>query len=250
MTLTSQQPAGVISSVTPFYDDWGSPKAPSTATDDAETLRQADDTGWPRRYPENMTVEGSSFENPTSGEHITLLNTAGTGDPLLIWELCLAAGGRVPSRHAHPEQEETFRVVEGCLRMRVGGRRRSVGPGQCVRVPRGVVHHFANAGRQPARVVVETRPALEMAAMLHTAAAMAQQQQAAKRRWPHPLDLALFMDEFRREVRAPYLPRSAVQIVNATLARLARRFGLDVRYQQARRGVFFRYPQPEAHARH
>ena len=112
--------------------------------------------------------------NPLSGEQIVILRTAAqTGGEVLDWELLLAPGGKVPSSHAHPKQEEIFTVLEGRMRFRVGWRRFLLSAGQSVRVPPGTVHHFANAGPVTARVAVESRPALDMAELLETAAAMA-----------------------------------------------------------------------------
>jgi quercetin dioxygenase-like cupin family protein len=161
--------------------------------------------------------------NPLSGEQIVILRSAAeTGGQVLDWELRLAPGGRVPSSHAHPEQQETFTVQEGTMRFRVGRRRIIAGPGQRVAVPPGTVHHFANAGPVTAKVTVESRPALRMEELLETAAAMAQDQHEARRALPRPTDLALFMTEFEREVAAPYLPRALVRLVMRTLARAGR----------------------------
>jgi len=96
------------------------------------------------------------------------------------------------------------------------------------------VHSFANAGPGPARVAVETRPALEMQALLETAAAMARDQHAAGRMLPRLVDLALFMRDFEREVRAPYLPAALVRPVMRGLARLAGARGWDERYRRLR----------------
>ncbi len=86
--------------------------------------------------------------NPLSGEQIVIRRTAAqTGGQVLDWELTLAPGGRVPSSHAHPEQQESFTVLEGSMRFRVGWRRLTATAGQQVVVPPGTVHHFANAGR-------------------------------------------------------------------------------------------------------
>jgi len=173
--------------------------------------------------------------NPLSGEQITIRATAAdTGGGVLEWELLLAPGGKVPSSHAHPEQEECFTVLEGRMRFRVGGRRITVGPGDTVRIPPGTVHHFANASGQPARVAVQTTPALSMQGLLETAAALAQDQLAAARRLPSLLDLALFMREFEHEVRAPYLPGALARAVIRPAAWLARRSGLDARYNRLR----------------
>jgi quercetin dioxygenase-like cupin family protein len=176
--------------------------------------------------------------NPLSGEQIVVRRTAGeTGGAVLDWELLLAPGGRVPSSHAHPEQTEIFTVLEGRMRFRVGWRRLTAAPGDCVRVPPGTVHHFANAGPEPARVAVQSRPALAMEDLLETAAALAQEQYAAARTLPRPLELALFMADFEREVRAPYLPVRLVRIVMRQVAGTARRRGLDGRYQRLRRAA-------------
>jgi quercetin dioxygenase-like cupin family protein len=173
--------------------------------------------------------------NPLSGERITIRATAqDTGGRVLEWELLLAPGGKVPSGHAHPEQEECFTVLAGRMRFRVGARRIIAGPGDTVRVPPGTVHHFANASARPARVTVQTSPALNMQDLLETAAALAQEQHAAARRLPRPLELALFMRDFEREVRAPYLPARLVAAVVRPAAWLARRCGLDARYRRLR----------------
>ncbi len=178
---------------------------------------------------------GSVIENPLSGERITILAPGPRADgSVLEWELVLAPGGRVPSSHAHPRQEESFTVLAGQMRFRIAGRRVLAGPGDTVRVPPGTVHHFANAGSEPARVAVQTSPALSMQELLETAAAMARAQLAAARRLPRPLELALFMRDFEREVRAPYLPAALVGAVIRPLAWLARRAGLDAGYRRLR----------------
>jgi hypothetical protein len=61
-----------------------------------------------------------------------------------------------------------------------------------------------------------------MQELLETAAALAQDQHAAGRALPRPLDLALFMTEFEREVAAPYLPRTLVRMVMRAIARTGR----------------------------
>jgi quercetin dioxygenase-like cupin family protein len=176
--------------------------------------------------------------NPLSGEQIVVRRTAGeTGGSVLDWELLLAPGGRVPSSHAHPEQTEIFTVLEGRMRFRVGWRRLTAAPGDCVRVPPGIVHHFANAGPEPARVAVQSRPALAMEDLLETAAALAREQHAAARALPRPLELALFMADFEREVRAPYLPARLMRIIMRRVAGMARRRGLDGRYRRLRQAA-------------
>jgi quercetin dioxygenase-like cupin family protein len=182
-----------------------------------------------------MTPTGHLIENPLSGEQIVIRTTADeTGGGELIWELTLAPGGRVPSSHAHPQQEECFTVLAGTMKFRLGWRSVTAGPGETVRIRPGTVHHFANAGPCPAHLLVSTRPALAMAELLETAAALGRDQHAAARTLPRPLELALFMRDFEAEVRAPYLPAVLVRIVTRPLAWLARSRGMDARYRRLR----------------
>jgi quercetin dioxygenase-like cupin family protein len=178
---------------------------------------------------------GAVIENRASGERIRIRTSAAeSGGELLAWELWLAPGGRVPNGHVHPGQEERFTVVRGRLRFRIGRRSRVVGPGQTVTVPPGAPHHFANAGPTEAFVLVETRPAMQMEELLKVAAELAQDQRGRPRRLPRPVDLFLFMDEFRAEVQAPYLPGRLVRLVVRAIAHLAALAGADARYRQLR----------------
>ena len=60
------------------------------------------------------------------------------------------------------------------MRFRVGLRTRLAGPGDVVEVAPGVMHSFANAGEEEARLRVEVRPALAMEQMFAEVVAMAQ----------------------------------------------------------------------------
>ena len=187
-----------------------------------------------------MTSPRHVIENPLSGERITITDRPRFTGDALSWELMLAPGGRVPGSHSHPEQEERFTVLEGTMKFKVGRRRMLARPGDVVVVPQGTVHHFANPGPFPAHVAVESTPALCTEAMLETAAALARDQRAAGRPLPRPLDLALFMCDFERELRAPYLPVFPVRVVLRLLRGLARSLGRDTRYRRLRK----------SHARH
>jgi quercetin dioxygenase-like cupin family protein len=192
---------------------------------------------------ENVAVMGTSrpdrlIVNPLSGERIAIRRaTAATGGAVLVWELTLAPGGHVPSRHRHPNQEESFTILDGRMRFRVGRRRITAGPGDTIRVAPGTVHYFANPGPMPAWVLVETIPALEMEELLEVAAAMAQDQHSAGRRLPRLIDLALFMRDFRREIGAPYVPAAVIAFVVGPLAWLARLTRADRHYCHIRRRV-------------
>ena len=181
-----------------------------------------------------MTRAGQIIKNPVSGERIVFRRTAAdTGGALLEFDLELAADGRVPGAHVHPEQEERFRVLEGSMRFRLGMRTIVAHAGQSVVVPAGRVHKFSNAGDGPARARVEVVPALDMEELLCTAAQLAQEGRVTRSGLPTPLHLALFVRRFRREVRAPFPPAWIVQGLLAPIAALARRRGHAARYALA-----------------
>ena len=104
--------------------------------------------------------------------------------------------------------------------------------GDTVVVPPGVVHRFENAGEEPAHVLVEVRPALRMEQLFETATALAREGRTNRKGLPKPLELALFVREFEREVRAPFPPAGVVRAIMAPLVWLAARRGFDERYRR------------------
>jgi quercetin dioxygenase-like cupin family protein len=151
---------------------------------------------------------------------------------VLVVDLELSADGRVPGAHVHPLQEERFEVMQGTLKFRKGMKTVTARPGDKVIVPSGTVHRFWNAGEATARVRVEVRPALRMEELFETAVSLAQDGRTLSSGMPDPLELALFMHEFEAEVRAPFAPAPLVRMVMTPLTWLARRRGLDSRYQK------------------
>jgi quercetin dioxygenase-like cupin family protein len=179
-----------------------------------------------------MAYSGQIIHNPVSGERIEFLRTAADTDgELLELELELSADGRVPGAHVHPEQEERFHVLEGTMTFRLGLRTIVAHAGDSVIVPAGRAHKFANGGDGRARARVEVVPALDMEELLCTTATLAHEGNVLSSGMPKPLHLALFVERFRREVRAPFPPAWLVRMLLAPLAALARRRGHADRYE-------------------
>jgi len=178
-----------------------------------------------------MAYAGQTIENPVSGEKITFIQTAADTDgELLEIELELSADGAVPGAHIHPEQEERFEVIEGTMAFRMGLKKIVAGPGDVVTVPAGKVHAFKNAGDDTAKVRVQVRPALQMEQLFETTVALAEDGRTTGKGMPKPLDLALFVREYRREVKAPFPPAPVVRAMLAPLAWMATRKGHGERY--------------------
>jgi quercetin dioxygenase-like cupin family protein len=173
-----------------------------------------------------MTITpGQTLENPVTGERFTFTHTAAsTGGELLAFDLGLAVGGAVPIPHVHPIQTERFEVTGGRVRFRIGLRTRIAEPGDVVEVAPGVVHSFANAGDDEARLHVEVRPALAMEQMLAEVVAMAEAGRMTRRGLPrNPLDLAALARKYDQEAHAPLLTVGVQRVLLAPLVFSARR---------------------------
>jgi quercetin dioxygenase-like cupin family protein len=180
-----------------------------------------------------MAYVGQVLENPVSGERIVFQKTAADTDgELLAFKLFLDPEGHVPGAHVHPEQEERFKVVKGTMRFQKGLKTVIASAGDTVVVSPGTMHRFANAGDELAHVLVEVRPALRMEQLLEVATSLAQEGRTNRKGMPRPLELALFVREFEREVRVPLVPAGLVRAALAPLARLAESQGLDERYRR------------------
>ena len=176
--------------------------------------------------PETTVVApGQTLENPITGERFTFTDTAATTDgELLAFDLALRPGGAVPIAHVHPIQTERFEVLEGQMRFRVGLRTRLAGPGDVVEVAPGVIHSFANAGEEEARLHVEVRPALAMEQMLAEVVALAEAGRMTERGMPRNLlDLAVLARKYDQEAHAPYLSVGVQRMLLAPLVFSARR---------------------------
>lgn len=167
---------------------------------------------------------GREIVNPVSGERIIIRQSgAQTGGKLLAFDLYLPPGGHVPARHAHPAQQETFTVVEGQMRFRLGRRTIIAQPGQTIAIPVGVAHWFGNAGTQVAHARVEVRPALRMQELFETTEALGQATPERSAWLTRVAGLARIVLEFQREVAVPDVPAPLVRLALAPLASLGRR---------------------------
>ena len=172
-----------------------------------------------------MTIKpGQTLENPVTGERFTFTETAATTDgELLAFDFALRPGGAVPMPHVHPVQTERFEVVAGRMRFRVGLRTKVAEPGDVIEVAPGVMHSFANAGYNEAKLRVEVRPALQMEQMFADVVAMAKAGRMTKRGLPrNPLELAVLARTYDQEAHAPFMTVGVQRVLLAPLVLAAR----------------------------
>ena len=172
-----------------------------------------------------MTISpGQTLENPVTGERFTFTHTAATTDgELLAFDFALRPGGAVPMPHVHPIQTERFEVIAGRMRFRVGLRTRIAEPGDVIEVAPGVMHSFANAADDEARLRIEVRPALDMEEMFAEVISMAEAGRMGRRGMPRNLfDLAALARRYDQVAHAPLLSVGVQRLLLAPFAGLGR----------------------------
>ena len=170
-----------------------------------------------------MAHAGQIIDNPQSGERLIFRRTAAdTAGEYLEFDLELQPDGKVPAKHIHPKQEERFEVMDGTMKFKLGRRTIVAGPGEVVTVPAGARHKFQNAGDTVAHVRVTVTPALRMEQMFEAIAALAAEGRMLANGLPKPLELSLFVSEYRNEVTAAFPPAFVQRAALAPLAAIAR----------------------------
>jgi quercetin dioxygenase-like cupin family protein len=102
--------------------------------------------------------EGRTIEGPAGGPLTFKATGADTAGRLTAFENVIAPGDG-PPLHTHANEDETFYVVEGDLRFKLGEGIEPAPAGSFVFIPRGTPHCFQNIGAEPARVLVLFNPA-------------------------------------------------------------------------------------------
>ena len=163
--------------------------------------------------------------NAASGETLTFVETAAdTGGEYTVVECAVRPGGGVPMAHVHPNQSETFEVLEGQLSLKAGRDKLVAQAGDVVTVSPGTVHKFWNASDSIVRFRCTVTPALNFEAFLETICALGADGKLSKRGLPTPLRLAVIANATFDDSRAPYIPawmQKAGLAVGAALGRLA-----------------------------
>lgn len=102
--------------------------------------------------------DARTIQGPAGGPLTFMVRGEHTDGSLTVFENVIAVGDGPPA-HIHEAQDESWYVLEGTLRFRLGEEMRWAPAGTFVFVPRGTVHCFQNVGDDPARILVIFNPA-------------------------------------------------------------------------------------------
>ena len=101
--------------------------------------------------------DGLTIQGPAGGLLTFKARGEQTDAALTVFENVIAPGDGPPF-HTHAGEDESWYVLEGELRFRLGDDVARAAPGSFVFVPRGTPHCFQNLGAQPARMIVMFTP--------------------------------------------------------------------------------------------
>jgi quercetin dioxygenase-like cupin family protein len=118
-----------------------------------------DDTAIPDR-PAPFAIgpgKGETVQGPAGGPLTFKARGEQTNGALTLFENVIAPGDG-PPLHTHAGEDESWYVLEGVLRFRLGDEVASAPAGSFVFVPRRTPHCFQNVGEGPARIIVMFTP--------------------------------------------------------------------------------------------
>jgi len=88
-----------------------------------------------------------------------LLDGDDTNNQMVMFELTIPAGAKVPVPHYHVDVDEALYGLEGEMSSIVGGKNVTIGPGDHCFIPRGIVHHHDNKSTADAKALCVLTPA-------------------------------------------------------------------------------------------
>jgi quercetin dioxygenase-like cupin family protein len=88
-----------------------------------------------------------------------LLDGEDTNNTMVMFELIIPPGAKVPVPHFHEEVDEAIYGLEGTLSSIVDGEKIAINPGDYCFITRGQVHYHDNLGTTTAKVLCTLTPA-------------------------------------------------------------------------------------------
>jgi quercetin dioxygenase-like cupin family protein len=82
-----------------------------------------------------------------------------TNNQLVVFEMIMQPGAKVPVPHYHVEVDETLYGLEGTTSSIINGQKVETGPGESCFIPRGTTHYHDNLSSEPVKVLCVLNPA-------------------------------------------------------------------------------------------
>lgn len=173
-----------------------------------------------------MAHINQEIRNPRTGQRMTFLEIK--EELLRIDSFNPPTEEREPL-HVHPEQRSGAELLSGSLVFEVDGVRRSLSPGESISIPADTPHRFWNDGKEVSHSIQFFEPALGSAAFFETLFTLATEDELDPKGMPKPLQLAVMVPEFEREIRPVRPPWPLLRALTTALAPIARARGRRAR---------------------
>ncbi len=132
-----------------------------------------------------------------------LVEGADSDESVAVFEVEIAARGKMPAPHSHDSFEETIYGLEGVSTWTVEDAAVEVAPGEALCIPRGAIHHFDNRGELDAKALAIVAPGVLGPDYFYEIAAVFVDSGGG------PPDLARIGDVMRRHGLTPAPPSAA-----------------------------------------
>jgi mannose-6-phosphate isomerase-like protein (cupin superfamily) len=169
-----------------------------------------------------MAKLGQQISNPRSGQRMTFTEMR---PALLRIDTVNPTSRERELLHVHPNQESGAVLISGALVFEVDGVQSTLAPGDSISIPANAPHRFWNEGEEDAHSIQSFRPALATADFFETIFALAAAEELDAKGMPRPLQLAVMVPEFEREIRPVSPPWPLLRAAAGLLRPLARARG-------------------------
>lgn len=183
-----------------------------------------------------MAEPGETYLSPTTRSRMTfVVTTAESAGERILVEFENQPDDIGPPRHLHPDQQETYRVIEGELTLEMDGDEQVLGAGQSLVVPAGTPHTFHNGGDRPVRFTSEHTPALDWERFITTIYDLDYDGRCNRKGQPRPLQLFTTLSQRRGEEYLAGPPRSVQRLLAAVVGGIGRMTGCAPWYRSENR---------------
>lgn len=180
-----------------------------------------------------MAYRNKIIRNPVTGQSIRFLQTsADTDGRLLEMESTFAPHSVEPLPHYHPQQHETFTVLEGSIQVRIDGKVRMLATGETLEIPATTNHSMWNESGAKAVINWKVQPALDTEYFLETGMGLAAQGKVNRKGLPSIWQSALLAERYQHVFRLAKPWFVLQQIFFKLLASIARLMGYRSMYRE------------------
>jgi quercetin dioxygenase-like cupin family protein len=178
-----------------------------------------------------MIRQGDIIINSRTGQKMIFVQTGNeTNGELLEIECFSPPSNSKEPEHIHPLQESIFKIISGSCVFSVNGKEENVGPGQTIRIPRNVKHHFWNSGDIMAHYLQVFKPALHIDEFFETFFALSRDGKLNNKGIPNLFHGSVIMLKHKNEIRVTNPPWVVQLLTYWTLAPIGRLLGYRGNY--------------------